>query len=821
MQKFRSLLIYTLLFCSFCARGQVVSPVWVNDIGGASPATIVKVVTDKQDNIYVTGSFQGTIDLSPTALVPHQLTSNGSFDIFFAEYNSAGGLVWCESIGGNGSDYPTAICLDDNNNIYITGEYQSAFMDANPHPTNVFTLSNAGKKDVFLLKLSNTGSFVWAKQIYGSGDQISASVKADHNGNVFIGGSFDSKTTFDAPAPGIQTAVSPNNPVDGYIAKYTAAGNLVWIDHFGGTGPDNQTYSMFIDNNNDILVTGRSNDIGINADFIAKYDNNGGIVWIDRITRTNVGPSAITADQQGNIFITGYFSTQVVFDTSSPKGTLTASSNSAIDGFLASYDTNGKIVWSIGFGQAGTNTEPIDILTDSKSNIYIGGWFDGNPDFNTVTGKSSLVQSYSARNAFAAKYSLAGNYIWAMNAGTTAGTSTQNSANGIALTGNNDVILGGQFNLVTDFDARICTDNIGAQNATSDGFLARYNVTPTPIITGFTLTEQKTPAVIDTVNRTISILVKSGTDVTKLSPAVTVNSGVLTPSSGTIHDFSMPFTYHISANCTTYDYVVTVAVEQTVSVADAGPDQSGCNNAIFTLQANTPQVGTGTWSVITPLGYTPFDQTNINKPNAQIKNVPLDTKVMLSWTVSAIGVQKTYADTVVIWNYSVPTISSPKDYLISSPGGSVTLSPSITGSGLLSYLWQPGKGLSDSTVLNPTASPTQTTGYKLTVTNADGCSTSATFKVIVAYSLSIPSVFTPNQDGINDTWIIKNIDGYANCEVSIYDRAGETIFYSKGYSSAWDGTYKGQKIPAGAYYYVIKLNDKKSQVLSGSVTVLY
>jgi gliding motility-associated-like protein len=820
MQKFKLLLIISLLMGSFIARGQVLPPAWVNDIGGTGVTVVNKVVTDSQDNIYITGSFQGTVDLSPTALVPHQLTSNGGTDVFFAKYDGKGTLIWCESIGGTGADTPNSICLDDNNNIYITGIYQSPFMDANP-TSNIFTLTNVGKSDVFLIKLTNLGGFLWAKQIYGTGFQTVSSVKADHNGNVYIGGSFDSATTFDAPNIAVITTVTPSSPVDGYIAKYTGnTGTLAWVDHFGGTGQNNQTYSLTTDLNNNILVTGRSNDIGINADFIAKYDPTGVIIWIDRITRTSYGPNSIATDLLGNVYLTGFYPGKTVFDVSSPSGTVTATSNTFADGFIAQYDTNGKFIWANTFGQAGTNTYPLDIVTDSKSNIYIAGWFNGNPAFNTTTGKPELVQPYSGFNAFAAKYSSTGKYVWAINVGTTT-ASTINSGNSIALTSNNEVLLAGQFNLSTDFDPRMCAYNITAQNNISDGFIARYGISPTPVITGFSLSEQKTPAVIDTVNRTISIVVKSGTDVSKLSPTVTVNSGALSPASGTTQDFSAPFTYHITANCTTYDYPVTVTVEQTVSTADAGPDQSACDNSTFTLQANTPQTGTGTWAVISPSSYAPFGQANINVPNAQIKNVPLDTKVTLSWTVSTTGVQKTSADTLVLWNYSVPVIGTSKDYLISTTGGSVTLSPTVTGSGALTYLWQPGKGLSDSTVLNPIASPTQNTNYKLTVTNADGCGVSATFKVIVAYSLSIPSVFTPNQDSINDTWIIKNIEGYPNCEVNVYDRAGEQVFYSKGYSTTWDGTYKGQKLPTGSYYYVIKLNDKKSQLISGSVTVMY
>jgi hypothetical protein len=544
MQKFKLLLIALLLLGNFVARGQVVSPAWVNDIGGTGAATVIKIVTDSQDNIYVTGSFQGTVDLSPTATVPHQLTSKGSLDIFIAKYTGSGSLVWCEQIGDTGSDYPVSLCLDNSNNIYIAGEFLSKVMDADP-TSNIFSLINLGNNDAFVIKLTNSGGFAWADQIGGTGDEVATSVKADHLGNVYVCGSFNSPTRF-----ALSTATSPSSQTDGFIVKLDANGhsnqNLIWLDHFGGTGSQNQAYSLTVDKNNNILVTGRSNDIGINADFIAKYDPTGAIIWIDRITRTSYGPNSIATDLLGNVYLTGFYPGQTVFDVSSPLGTITATSNLFSDGFIAQYDTNGKFIWANTFGQAGTNTYPLDIVTDSKSNIYIAGWFNGNPAFNTATGKPELVQPYNGYNAFAAKYSSTGKYVWAMNVGATTASST-NTGIGIALTSNNEVLLAGHFNLTSDFDPRMCTNNLTSQNNVSDGFIARYGISPTPVITGFSLNEQKTPAIIDTVNRTITILVKSGTDVSKLSPTVSVNSGSLSPASGITQDFSAPFTYHYTA----------------------------------------------------------------------------------------------------------------------------------------------------------------------------------------------------------------------------------------------------------------------------------
>jgi gliding motility-associated-like protein len=84
--------------------------------------------------------------------------------------------------------------------------------------------------------------------------------------------------------------------------------------------------------------------------------------------------------------------------------------------------------------------------------------------------------------------------------------------------------------------------------------------------------------------------------------------------------------------------------------------------------------------------------------------------------------------------------------------------------------------------------------------------------------LAIPNAFTPNSDGINDTWIIKNITSFPKNTVTIFDRYGQQIFFSKGYGLPWDGCYLNKNVPAGVYYYVIDTGVQKTY--SGNLTVV-
>jgi len=85
--------------------------------------------------------------------------------------------------------------------------------------------------------------------------------------------------------------------------------------------------------------------------------------------------------------------------------------------------------------------------------------------------------------------------------------------------------------------------------------------------------------------------------------------------------------------------------------------------------------------------------------------------------------------------------------------------------------------------------------------------------------VTIPNAFTPNGDGINDTWNVKNLDTYPSCTVMVYNRYGETVYSSIGYGVPWNGTYKGAALPTGTYYYIINLNND-TKALAGFVAII-
>jgi len=134
--------------------------------------------------------------------------------------------------------------------------------------------------------------------------------------------------------------------------------------------------------------------------------------------------------------------------------------------------------------------------------------------------------------------------------------------------------------------------------------------------------------------------------------------------------------------------------------------------------------------------------------------------------------------------------------------------------GMVSYTWNGQAGSQTYIVDHP-----QT--VTLTVTDNNGCQATQDIQVVdECPNIVIPNAFTPNGDGINDTWNIPGLEYDPTSLIRVFTRYGQEVFESRGYQKPWDGTNKGKQLPAGVYYYIITTNDG-TQTFSGSVTILY
>jgi gliding motility-associated-like protein len=128
------------------------------------------------------------------------------------------------------------------------------------------------------------------------------------------------------------------------------------------------------------------------------------------------------------------------------------------------------------------------------------------------------------------------------------------------------------------------------------------------------------------------------------------------------------------------------------------------------------------------------------------------------------------------------------------------------------YAWDFGDG-AGSTAAAPSHRYALPGSYRVTlvVTNGIGCTDStsqAWLKVIPDAALHIPNAFSPNGDGVNDRWEIPGLAATPGCQVQVFNRWGQSVFESTGYGQPWDGTWHGQLMPVGTYYYVIRAKQK-------------
>ena len=152
-------------------------------------------------------------------------------------------------------------------------------------------------------------------------------------------------------------------------------------------------------------------------------------------------------------------------------------------------------------------------------------------------------------------------------------------------------------------------------------------------------------------------------------------------------------------------------------------------------------------------------------------------------------------------------------------GQSVKLDGSISGDNITDHYWTPATFLDDPKSLTPIATPTDNITYTLNlISQTCGSSTSSVF-VRVYKKITIPNTFSPNNDGINDNWNIKELFTYPECVLFVYNRYGKQVYQSTGYAKPWDGTYAGSPLPAGTYYYVLDLKNGTPKI-SGWVLII-
>ncbi len=249
-----------------------------------------------------------------------------------------------------------------------------------------------------------------------------------------------------------------------------------------------------------------------------------------------------------------------------------------------------------------------------------------------------------------------------------------------------------------------------------------------------------------------------------------------------------------------------VTLEGRITVnAYAGEDTSICPGTDYTLTASGGDSYLWSSTEVIP---DPTSGTITVSPEAA-------TSYILTATIELCQ----DSDTVTLSLYPVLGLDAGDDTIVQA-GGSVVLTAT---EGFASYSWEPIAYMSNPVGSSITVTPPENIVVYVTGTTDDGCLETDSLQVRFAQKLIIPSGFTPNNDGVNDTWEITNSYLYPDMIVEIYTRWGAKIFHARGYNADnyWDGTHNGKDLPMGTYYFIIQLNDPyKSKPISGPVTII-
>jgi hypothetical protein len=322
--------------------------VWVKKVGGEGTNEGRAIAVDSNGNSYVTGFFQNTAtfgagETNETTFV----AQGGNADIFVAKYNDSGLLQWAKQAGsgtgtatvGGFADEGLGIGLNGNGNVYVTGFFQSTAVVFGPGEVNE-TIINvlSGGREVFLAKFATSnGNLAWAIHAGGQASDEGHALAVDSNGNSYIAGSFNGTATF-GTSPNTAQIVSGGGG-DVFVAKYNTSGALVWVKSAGG-GSDDDGRGIAVDGSGKIYVTGKFTGTGVmfgtgeanqtilNAGhgndsdiFVASLNADGTLAWAKRaggVTSPNGTPSpdegfALTADANGNSYVTGFFNHTATF----------------------------------------------------------------------------------------------------------------------------------------------------------------------------------------------------------------------------------------------------------------------------------------------------------------------------------------------------------------------------------------------------------------------------------------------------------------------------------------------------------------------------
>ena len=389
-------------------------------------------------------------------------------------------LEWAFSSGSVGLDRAMGLAVDNNGDFVCSGFFTNT---VNFNPMGVsFPMTSAGGEDAYVARYDKNRNLIWAVSFSSqNGYVLARDIDIDQNSNVYVTGRFTGSVDFDPSSSNF--ILNSNGAEDTYLAKLDPLGNLIWVVAFGGSSRD-EGISVTYNPVGAILITGHfrgsvdfdpsPNNLiknGANAEnvFLSCFDQNGNLMWNNAMISSSNSASIArgyhaTVDDDYNFIVSGAFFGTIDLDGSS--ATVNATAQSASDAFIAAYNPLGIYQWSFTFGGT-SNVIPSSVELGTDSSIYVGGYFEGNANFNP-SGTALNKSSAGSRDIFISKFDASRNLQWNVAAG---GVSSEVSTKLIVDNRNHVFITGYRY---SSFDANpdpSITEMVGPSSINGDGYL--------------------------------------------------------------------------------------------------------------------------------------------------------------------------------------------------------------------------------------------------------------------------------------------------------------------------------------------------------------
>lgn len=683
MKYFKIYLFLILVFITQYLLGQTV--IRAKKFGGTSDDFFVNAKTDKEGFIYALGYYQGTLNID-SAGVNKTYSGFGGYDIFFGKFDCQLNPVWINRIGSTnieGGDYKFgALEIDDDGSIYVTGScWNNTTFTSTSGPT--FNFLSTGGTDGFLAKYNNAGVRQWVIGMGSTQNDESNNIALDSDGFIYLVGGYRGVMTFGTTS-GLTATRTSNGSIDAYVIKYSKTGVLQtsstltfggladdllstivpdYKGHLylsGGTCCNNQPFAL-----GPVTITNQSSWGG----FFFKMDRNMNVKWVNQMSGSgSENTGHICLIDSGQFYLNGHFSGTMIMPSRLP-GTTMSLVASGFDMFIAKYDTAGVLLSSKKYGNFSNDyASTFGMIVNNRYEPIITGLFTG-----TVNFDGNNLVSYGGGSSYVIKLtrSLVADKVLRL------GGTSDDYGRGLTL---------GKFGELYAVGLHTSPGNFGSlvigSNGIADGYIAQ--------IANLDDVKPPLPASISCT----SAILRIPNPLAGASYQWLRNNIAIPGATDTVlqTNQSGQYTYTITGACNMRDTSMPYILNAFISIPSTRKDTTVCSGATFTLQGTTD-------SAVTNFIWQPT--TGLSNPTSLTPTVTITTPItyqLIKFYSGGCVVRDTF--NIQLFSHSA---NAGADKFICR-GDSVQLNANTNGI----FFWNTRTDLSDSTVLNPIASPDTT-----------------------------------------------------------------------------------------------------------------